>query len=47
MKKVTMIFKHSFRVDGSCIRVYRDMGVATAAGVEALKKAPGSMKTID
>ncbi len=42
-----MIFNILFRVDGSCIRVYRDMGVSTAAGVETFAKAPGSVITID
>jgi len=47
MKKVTMIFNILFRVDGSCTRVYRDMGVTTAAGMEAFAKAPRSVITID
>jgi hypothetical protein len=36
MKKVTKFPSNLFRIDGSCIRVYRNRGVATAAGVEAL-----------
>jgi len=36
-----------FFVDGSCILVCRVAGVASAAGVEALLKTPGSLITID
>jgi hypothetical protein len=42
MKKVTMIFRQLFRVDGSCIQVYRIVGVATAALAESLPKPPGA-----
>ena len=47
MKKVIMILGILFRVDGSCILVYRIVGVASAAGVEALLKTPRSVITID
>jgi len=42
MKKLIMILGILFRVDGSCILVYRIVGVASAAGVEALPKPPGA-----
>jgi hypothetical protein len=46
-KKVIMILGILFRVDGSCILVHRIVGVASAAGVEALLKTPRSVITID
>jgi len=42
-----MIFKHHFSCDGPCVQVYRIVGVATAAGAEALLKAPMSVITIN
>jgi len=46
MKKVTVILRHSFSVDGSCIQVYRIVGVASAAG-GGFAKAPGSVIPVD
>ena len=42
-----MILGILFRVDGSCILVYRIVGVPQRWGVEALLKTPGSVLTID
>ncbi len=42
-----MILGILFRVDDSCILVNRIVGVASAAGVEALLKTPRSVITID
>jgi hypothetical protein len=47
MKKGTMIFMHHFLLDGPGIQDYRIVGVATAAGAEALLKAPRSVITSD
>jgi hypothetical protein len=41
MKKVIMISGILFRVDSSFIQVYRIVGIAATAGVEALPKKPG------
>jgi hypothetical protein len=42
MKKVTVIFMHHFSCDRSRIQDYRIVGVAKAAGAEALPKPPGA-----
>ena len=47
MKKVTVIFMHHFSRDRSRIQDYRIVGVATAAGAEALQKPPGAWKLLN
>jgi hypothetical protein len=44
---ITGFITITFSCDGPCIQVYRIVGFATAAGAEALLKAPRSVITID